>query len=158
MLKRKSFISLLLILSVMFSLSAYGAGEKISDKEFLNLCQGSSAQKIIAAIDNGANVNAKDNKGRTALMAAAARNKNPEVVNALLRTGADVNAKNDGSWTALMYAVYNNNNYKIVNALLKAGADVKNKDNDGKTALDYARENEKLKDTNALKRLEELSK
>jgi len=51
-----------------------------------------------------------------------------------------------------------NRNPGMVTALLKAGADAKVKDNKGKTALDYAQKNEKLKGTDALRRLEEASK
>ena len=52
-------------------------------------------------------------------------------------------------------AAYNNPNPKVLTVLLEAGADAKAKSNEGKTALDYARENEKLKDSGALKLLEE---
>ena len=52
-------------------------------------------------------------------------------------------------------AAYNNSNPEVLRVLLEAGADAKAKDNAGKTALDHARENEKLKDSGALKLLEE---
>ena len=58
-------------------------------------------------------------------------------------------------WTPLTVAAYNNPNPKVLTVLLEAGADAKAKKNEGKTALDYARMNEKLKDTPALKLLEE---
>ena len=106
----------------------------------------------------GADVNAKDNASMTALMAAAENNPNLEIINALLKAGADVNAKGMNDLTALMRAVRNNSNPEIINILLKAGADVHAKDEGGKRAVDYARKNEKLKGTDALKRLEELSK
>ena len=44
-----------------------------------------------ALINAGANLNTKDNDGRTALMWAA-RNHNPELLKALVKAGADVNA------------------------------------------------------------------
>ena len=47
---------------------------------------------------------------------------------------------------------------EIINILIDAGADVKIKNYFGKMAVDYAREEEELKGTNALKRLEELSR
>lgn len=49
-------------------------------------------------------------------------------------------------------------NSDTVKALIEACSDVKQKDKSGRTALDYARENEKLKGTDALKKLEELSR
>ena len=52
-------------------------------------------------------------------------------------------------------AAYNNPNPKVLTVLLEAGADAKAKNDEGKTALDCARMNEKLKDTGALKLLEE---
>ena len=54
-----------------------------------------------------------------------------------------------------MAAARYNSNPEVLTALLDAGADAKAKNNEGKTALDYARMNEKLKDTGALKLLEE---
>ena len=79
----------------------------------------------------------------------------PEEVRQLIQDGADVNAKNKDGWTPLMIAVGNNPNPEVLKALLEAGADAKTKNNKDKTALDYARENEKLKDTEALRLLEE---
>ena len=73
------------------------------------------------------------------------------VINALIQAGADVNAKSNGDWTALMRAA-RENTADVVNTLIKAGADINV--NNGRTALDYARGNKKLKNTDALKRLE----
>jgi len=55
----------------------------------------------------------------------------------------------------LTVAAYNNPTPEVLKVLIEAGADAKAKSNVGKTALDYARENEKLKDSGALKLLEE---
>ena len=43
----------------------------MSDSDFLKLCEAGNAKKVEEAIMNGANVNAKDNDGWTALMYAA---------------------------------------------------------------------------------------
>ena len=88
-------------------------------------------------------------------MLAAGNNPNPEVLKALLEAGADVNAKNKDGVTPLMPAAGSNPNPEVLKALLEAGADAKAKNNEGKTALDYARMNEKLKDTEALRLLED---
>ena len=55
-------------------------------------------------VENGANINAKDDdKGRTALMFAS-RDGHLEVVKYLVESGANINAKTDEGWTALMSA------------------------------------------------------
>ena len=55
----------------------------------------------------------------------------------------------------MMTAARNAINPEVLTVLIEAGADAKAKDKEGKTALDHARENEKLKDSGALKLLEE---
>jgi ankyrin repeat protein len=93
---------------------------------------------VKALLANGAEVNAKDNYGYTALMAAAAsRRGHPEVVEALLAKGAEVNVKNEDGRTALMSAS-SAGKAEVVQLLLAKGADVNAKDNWGNTALDIA--------------------
>ena len=115
----------------------------MTDEEFIELCKSGTAQQVIEAIRNGANVNAKDNNGRTALMIAATLNKNPEIITALIKAGADVNAKDNDGRTALMFTAAINKNSEVITALIKAGADVNAKDNDGATALTLAAANTK---------------
>ena len=55
-------------------------------------------------IDAGANVNAKENEGRTPLHLAAERG-NIESVELLLKAGSDINAKNEHGDTALQMAL-----------------------------------------------------
>ena len=117
-------------------------------------------ETVKALIQAGAEVNAKDEAGWTALMAAATLGRT-EIVNALIKAGADDLTDNNGK-TALIYSTEHTENSltnpETVKALIDAGFNVKHKDNDGKMAVDYARENPELKGTDALKRLEELSK
>ena len=80
-----------------------------------------------------------------------------QIIDSLIKAGADVNAKNDKDKTPLISAAQKGN-AETVNLLLDAGADAKAKDNSGKTAFDYASENEKLKGSDTLKRLEQLSR
>ena len=60
-------------------------------------------------LEKGAEVNAKDNDGRTALIwASSAMDKNdlnPSALEALMTNGADVNAKDNRGQTALMRLV-----------------------------------------------------
>ena len=114
--------------------------------------------KIVnALIKAGANVNAKNMLGYTALMEAT-RHGRTQIVNALIEAGADDLTDKKGK-TALIHAAENEySNPEIVNALIDAGSYVKQRDYYGQNALDYARNNHALKGTDALKRLEELSK
>ena len=80
----------------------------MSDAEFIKLCKSGDARKVEEAIINGANVNAKNNYGGTALMLAA-ENGHTETAELLLKHGAEVNAKNNGGWTALRHAAERGN-------------------------------------------------
>ena len=114
----------------------------------------SNPEVLKVLLEAGADVNAQKEDGVTPLMVAAIKN-TPEVLKVLIEAGADVNAKDTDGLTPLMLAAQHNPNPKALTALLEAGADAKTKNNEDKTALDYARMNEKLKDTPALKLLEE---
>jgi len=78
--------------------------------------------EVKSLIAKGAEVNAKDNKGGTALMVASL-NGHIEIVQALLGKGAEVNAKSNKGGTALMVASLNGH-IEIVQALLSKGAEV----------------------------------
>ncbi|MBQ7217826.1 MAG: S1 RNA-binding domain-containing protein [Synergistaceae bacterium] len=79
----------------------------MSDEDFLKLCTTGTLQKIQTAVKNGANVNAVNSKGRTALMMAVMQNTHPEVIELLIDSGADVNAKTNKGVNALGYAPHN---------------------------------------------------
>ena len=79
----------------------------ISDDAFISLCMTGTAQKVRAAITNGANVNAANSKGRTALMLAVLKNPHYEVIDLLLDSGANPSVKSKKGVTALGYAPHN---------------------------------------------------
>ena len=82
----------------------------MNDSDFIELCKEGSLQQINDAIENGANVNAEDALfGMTALMMAACKNEDPEVITVLLNAGADVMKENNIGERAIDLANENTN-------------------------------------------------
>ena len=94
------------------------------------------AAEVRKLLAEGADPNAKDKYGRTALMEAASGGYT-ENVRVLLGKGADVNAKDAVGWSALFRAAFSRRT-DTVRLLLEKGADVKAKDKEGMTALLWA--------------------
>ncbi len=88
-------------------------------------------------IDAGADVNAKDNDGKTAMMYVTGQtmieeeNDDSFAVKTLIDAGADINARAKHGKTPLMFAV----DLATVQEMIHAGADVGAKDDRGRTAL-----------------------
>jgi ankyrin repeat protein len=78
----------------------------------------------LTLIDFGAEVNAKDRYGVTALMYAAISG-SPEIMERLIKEGADVNAKDIDGRTALVEALASENSCPpgLIRSLLERGAD-----------------------------------
>jgi ankyrin repeat protein len=92
---------------------------------------------VSALIAKGADVNARNNYGWTAL-SHAARAGNAELVKLLLAHGADVNARDQSGWTALMRAAMKGH-VDVVRVLLEHGAAVNDQEKEeGWTALHWA--------------------
>ncbi len=87
-------------------------------------------------LQEGANPNIADNRGRTPLIAAAEINF-IEGVEALIDAGARVDTGNQTGETPLIAAVHARN-IELIEVLVKAGADPDRADNAGRTARDYA--------------------
>jgi hypothetical protein len=79
--------------------------------------------RFYALLQDGADVNAQDQKGLTPLMAASFAG-NVDIAEALLKHGARVNEQDIDGRTALHYAAENRDAADVIRALLKAGGDV----------------------------------
>jgi flagellar biosynthesis GTPase FlhF len=114
-------------------------GQTVSIDQYLYIAsKNGDLKKEKQAIENGANVNAKDDEyGWTPLHCACGYNGRESIVSLLLKNGPDVNAKSNYGWTPLHYAsIYGYES--TVSLLLENGADVNAKDNGGETPLHKA--------------------
>jgi len=84
-------------------------------------------------VENGADVNAQDKNGVSALAKAVAL-KFPDIVQFFVDNSANINSSNSLGFTPLMSAAYIGN-AEIVRILLKAGADINQRNTDGNTAI-----------------------
>src|ERR1044071_1884212 len=108
-----------LVLTLMLPLIAL-AGDQNAD--LIEAAKQGDTDKVRKLLGKGADVNAKDLNGRTALMEAALWRRT-ETVKVLLDKGADVNAKDNKEETALL-ATARVGLAEIVKMLLAKGADV----------------------------------
>ena len=133
--------------TIKFLLKDFKKRPDLYPKDFINLflfdiakasCEEDGGELILKA---GANINAKDADGMTALMHAAsfARDK---VTKLLLKHGADVKIRDSSGKTALMYAADHEKD-DVAKLLLEHGADVNAKDKSGNTALMFAADHQK---------------
>ena len=89
-------------------------------------------------IENGADVNAKNNYNETALNESA-RSGYLELTKLLIAKGAEVNPRNyDGNYFTPLIDATSNNQTKIAKLLIEKGADTKAQYKDGRTFLDFA--------------------
>src|SRR5581483_83384 len=111
-------------------------GIRPTREAFFRAVAANEVQEVERLLTAHAPVNAKDERGWTALMIAA-RDNHPDLVRLLLTHGAAVNLTNQEGETALMHAA-DNDLRAIVQLLLKYGASIDMKSNLGWTALMYA--------------------
>jgi len=99
---------------------------------------GATAPEIIKyLVQNGADVNAQTNWGRTALQSAAIRGQLDLVQWMIEERNAEVNTRDLDGTTALLLAA-RENNFDIVKCLLQKGTDPITPTSDGRTLLHYA--------------------
>ena len=134
MTRTKPFIKTLLLLPLLFVHPVYGG----INSKLLKAATAGEVAKVERLLTKGADVNARDQDGRTALMMAAlgghtetvkalmaaAVQGHTEIVEVLIDAGADVNAKDQDGATALMLAK-SKGHTEIVEILKQAGGDIK---------------------------------
>jgi ankyrin repeat protein len=91
-------------------------------------------------IEYDANINAKDQDGRTPFSYASVGRypKDCSVHRLLLELGADVNTRANNGWTPLHYASYNGAGLEVIRLLLERGADINARSKDDSTPLHHA--------------------
>ena len=107
---------------------------RMRDEEYSEAC-------VAALLAKGADVNARDDEGRTALQTVMVRNnRNEAVIDKLIAAGSDVNAADKSGDTVLMTALQYSA-WQAAEKLIAAGAEVKVHGKNGKTAMLAAVEN-----------------
>lgn len=112
------------------------------NEELLKSARIGDLERVKECLTNGANVNARDSDGQTALIITSYRGmmKNEiffEISKLLVQNGIDVNAQDNDGWTALMAASYHGQ-FGIMEFLIENGADVNIAENNDNTALIFA--------------------
>ena len=95
-------------------------------------------ERMEKSLEQGVDIDMKNEAGSTALMIAA-YSRQDEAVEFLCKKGANLNIQNNNGATALIHAAYYNI-YDVAEILVRYGADKTIEDRYGNTALDYAKQ------------------
>ncbi|WP_264706617.1 MULTISPECIES: ankyrin repeat domain-containing protein [unclassified Wolbachia] len=101
------------------------------------------AKTVKLLVEKGANVNAKDVEGYTALHLAVTE-KRLEIVRELIKSGGNVNAEEYGNKCTPLHLACMVGEKEIVEELVKAGGEIEQADKFGMTAMDYAKNSKKI--------------
>jgi ankyrin repeat protein len=122
---------------VLQLLTSHGLKVGDASKTGLRPIHLASVKSIPVLIAAGADINAKDEDGRTALHRAAREGRN-DVVAELIRNNASVHSTDNRGRTPLHLAAMATGADAVIETLLAAGAMKSTRDNDGMTARDLA--------------------
>ena len=117
---------------------------EISTKRLFEICRSGTVAELEAALAAGAEVNAVDERGQTALMAVVAnqyREGDAAKVELLLRAGADAGLKDESGRGVLHYLASWYGPPDLIRTLAAAGADAASADKDGRTPLGFLIDN-----------------
>ncbi|MFP3016984.1 MAG: ankyrin repeat domain-containing protein [Wolbachia sp.] len=101
------------------------------------------AKTVRFLVEKGANVNAADVGGYTALHLAVTE-KRLEIVRELIKSGGNVNAEEYGSKCTPLHLACMVGEKEIVEELVEAGAEIEQADKFGMTAMDYAKNSKEI--------------
>lgn len=112
------------------------SGTGSMDAQLLDAAQAGNTAAVQSLLQRGANIEAKDNSGSTALIWAAVRGQTG-IVKVLLDKGANIEAKRNDGETALIWAAEAGKS-DTIRLLRDRGANVEARSRGGNTALIYA--------------------
>lgn len=130
--------SIVSVEAVKFSLKLPQIFGASASKNLFEAIEAGKVNAVKKMLDDGADVNAKDDQG-TAILHSAAGNGNIAIIQLLLERGADINIRDDGGNTPLISAAfpyYAKQN--VIDLLLDRGSDINAKNSLGCTALHEA--------------------
>ncbi|MDD5007117.1 MAG: ankyrin repeat domain-containing protein [Syntrophorhabdaceae bacterium] len=134
---KKIFFCLVLVLQLSMALFSITLAGELENTLIMYASIG-DLTGVRNVVEKGANINARDALGMTALINTARMgDRNKEVALFLIEKGADVNVYDKNGWTPLMHAA-RAGSVNIVRALIEKGANLNAQDEYGNTALMHA--------------------
>jgi len=128
----KLWLAVILVLALPPGVGIATANDSL-DEQLMEAADRGDLVEVKSLLDKGANIDARDGLGRTALTEAAEQG-DLEIVRLLLSKGADVKANADSGWPALTKAAARGH-LELARLLLDNGVPIDAKDRNGSTAL-----------------------
>lgn len=138
----KSILNLILSVSLMFPAAVLYA-DNVQDLALLEAVEKGDLSAMQAALDKGADINAKDVYQEDTALISAAKRGHIEIARELIKKGAALNGRERYGATALMHASAEGH-MDIARILIDGAADINIQDKYGRTALMSAAGNNQL--------------